>query len=488
MIEVYHMCGNMLNPGAYNYTHHPFPILWIYTALEASLGDWGIEFLSNLARLVGLLLTFSTLRKLTDDRAAWVASLLCAVAPASIFFSMDPSVIALGSVTWPVCAWIFFQMKDDRAKARALGFVVFAGGQVSWLTLTLLPSLMILTKSPNTNWKDDFLHPLRNRYWRAMIIGGGLTLLLFIIQILVYSPHLAADWDYLLRQSSTSSTHTRSRWEIFPSILLRIVALTGPALLYGAFRTFFKTQKSGAHRLSIERAGQVFFAIFILTGLVLSRFFLNERSMYEYLVFPAACLTAIALHRAPHRRTVAILVLLAAASLAYAQIQSTVPRLSSASIAIGNFVKNSSTPRDWIFTDLQEQRPPFETWDVGSFFYTSQIADRLMVFYMETPVQLEKNLASLTPHPPSVFFLLNRRAPNADEWNEYLVHHGELVSHLFEKQPATREALSLRLRNCYWKLLGLHQVDSRNSAADGTVDLDLYRIHPTWKENSTSPF
>ncbi len=474
LLDIHYMFGQVSHPELYNYAHHPYPILWIYTALQSFGGDWAVEGFVALLGLIGTGLTFSILCRWTSPIPAWMASVLFAVAPASVFFDIDPNVVALGTLTWPLTVWILL-FWSPRSRVLALGCAAFASVQISWFSFTLLPALLVLSKDPERTWLDETLHPFRNPLWLALITGFTVSGALFLLQLILYTPHLQADFTYLAGQAALHSSNP-SRWVVLPRIVLRSLVLAGPALALGGLSAISLLLR---YRCPPAWCGAfaLYFSTFFMTGLALAHFFHQERSMYEYLVFPAACLTAWWLHAFKRKWSVSALVILAILGGIYVQTQTSIPRISEASQRIGTFLGRTTNRDDVILSNLHRQSPPFESWDVACLESTSAVANRLVRFDCDRRSRLEAAVA--TAPNASICFLWNRNEPLDPEVADFLRGSVVPITKYLARIPSSPPPFSLRLRSLYWKMLGLHSAPPAEPSMEKTrvIELELYRLN-----------
>ena len=239
MINTDFVTGLSVNPG--NYVNHPFPIIWLYTLLYRLGGEVAIYIFLAVVGLVSCLLVYVVLRRYFSQPSAWFAAALFTVAQGAIEFDLNTDVVAFGTVVW-----LFVMLVVSRAhragRALTTGELwllaagVFAGGQISWFTLTTVPALMIFSLPPGVKLTEAIRKPLRIAPWRPLLIGGVATALVFLMQIVLYSSGAHGDSDYVKEQLGLTSI---SRWKSFPVIVVRML-LAGSALWFGAILALFK--------------------------------------------------------------------------------------------------------------------------------------------------------------------------------------------------------------------------------------------------------
>jgi len=83
--------------------------------------------------------------------------------------------------------------------------------------------------------KEAIRRPWSVPGWLPILIGGTATLLLYIGQILIYTPSLHGNASYLGAQIGLGGSFFASRWNMLPVLVLRML-LAGPALWFGALQ------------------------------------------------------------------------------------------------------------------------------------------------------------------------------------------------------------------------------------------------------------
>ena len=490
------MSGIVPDPEVFNYVNHPYPIHWLNTFLYFLWGGTGIIAFNAGIGLASSLLTFLVLRSHFDSKSSWIGTCLYILAPSSIFFDADPNVVAMGACIWPILISLvslelrsFFSPRTPpslplvrggerwgRWKSQikisvVLGIVIFIGGQISWFTLSVLPSLFIILYLSK---KTDLIE--RNEaktYSTALLLGAFATLGVFVCQILYYTPKFEDLFIYLSQQVGADST-SQSRWQLFSGILIRTVVLVGPALWVGCCLGVWMYQKERvSHPFAVGM--MAYFIVFALGGVILARFYFRERTMYEYLLFPAAYLATYAIHKKKFSFVVGLFLALSIPGVMYAQLRASIPQVSVASRTIGNFISQHTKPNEIVLTNLREQSFPFPNWDVGSHSYTMMAADRLIRFDIQDWSSIQKIYKDFSWRESPPIFLLDLSKEISEELRHQLETKGVLVTRQTFTIPKEPSTFATKARTFYWKFLG-RQAPSQPDPARTEVTFELYRF------------
>jgi hypothetical protein len=101
MINWHYMTGIRPDPWAFNYTDHPYPILWLYTLIYYLAGAGGVFMTVALVWFLGCMILYRVLSAQFGRSAGWWAAVLYCLASNSIYFDVDPNSLAAGAVIWP---------------------------------------------------------------------------------------------------------------------------------------------------------------------------------------------------------------------------------------------------------------------------------------------------------------------------------------------------------------------------------------------------
>src|SRR6185436_3713511 len=182
------------------------------------------------------------------------------------------------AIIWPVsCAviiWLRQKGWPQPFSSVLLGLVVFLLGQINWFALTVVPALLILCLPEDKSLFQAIRHPWAVPGWMPILIGGTLSLGLFITQVLVYSSNLHENANYMGVQMGNGS-FLGSRLEKLPVLLMRML-LAGPALWFGALVGVTQIRSNTPNRW-LFNSMLVYFVVFFAVMLTIPRLlFLNQ--------------------------------------------------------------------------------------------------------------------------------------------------------------------------------------------------------------------
>jgi hypothetical protein len=466
----------------FNYTHHPYPPLWIDTALYSLFGPWGIVVANAALGLGVALLTLVVLRRFFDGRSAFFGAVLFVVAPSSIFFDVNPNTVALGACFWPLGAYLLQRAAAEpsrRSWGWALATTAFCAGQTNWFALTLVPAFAVVA------WFGPWETAHRRRLVTAIFLGAFLAAAVFVLQVLVYTPDFVQLRSYAMGQAGADASGI-SRIRLLVAILLRSAVMVGPALLLGL----------GAGLLAVRRGRGglpgvwwgsllVYFAFWVLAALVLPRFFQRERSMYEYLLFPCAVLAIAALKHFGSRPLRVTLLLLAALGVFYPQLQASMVQISKTSWRVGGMLGEKTRPEEVVFTNMVDREFPFEKWDVGCWALTTVIADRILTLGVSSRKVFESSVAAYGEFKPDFVYVLDPAQaiePSLRDVLRQMAVRTERVRLDIPSQPAGALA---EARALYWRWTGQSRGVRHTPLSDGRfrgVNLDIMHIPATRSE------
>ncbi|MCX7824403.1 MAG: hypothetical protein N2689_02480 [Verrucomicrobiae bacterium] len=482
IINNHYMTGRVPDPAKFNYTNHPYPMLWLDTLAYALGGQWACLLLNSGIELAGCLMVLLALRLVFGPWPSLVGAMLYTLAPASVMLDVNPSTVVRGSVAWPFLVWWLGRglEQEQRSTAVWMGVTTFVAGQINWLTYTLLAPLALVAAGLTPGLGRDASRRPRWKLLSGLTAGWALTAAVFVAQILYYTPDLSRALDYARAQAGTEAAMSLARMEL--TILLRSALSAGPALIVGAAAGLWLWwRRRDANWL--EWASAAYLVVFAATAVLLSRFFFREISMYKYLVFPLSVLAAGAVQRINRRNLDILLLALSVAGLVYPLVRASIPAVSETAKALGAQLRSLSQPEDVIATNLQTQRPPFEAWDVGGIGCAAQIADRLLRPGVMTKSALDGLLEDFQASRLQVVYVWDPAKPIDEALKDFLA--AQKVTTLNFDPPKEPPSLAARLRSFYWKLAGKHQV--ADAAAPGTMVLRVYRFELRSGEKSSAP-
>jgi len=482
IINWHYMTGLVTNPWDFNYTNHPYPILWLYTLIYYLSGATGITVFVAAIGLFSCVVLYRFLQNQFGTSSAWLATVLCAISPVSIAFDVDPNSVAMGAVIWPMALWCFHRGlagRDgiSRPAPWQTGLAVLVAGQVSWFSLSALPALLWLCLSQNTSWRKALRHPLKIPAWTAIGIGAVVTVVLFLLQLLIYTPSFGDFWGYFLAQSAMSSAGL-SRLAMLPQIVAKVLFQVGPALWLGvivAIVWMARTRKCNAFAV----ASLCYLAIFGVAGLLLTRFFYTEHSMYKYLLFPTAILAAFAFSKVTENWLRAGAICLAAFGLTFALAKASDTRVTEAARIMGEQIRHVTEPEDVVLTNLRPMSSPYAAWDVGGWENTRRMADRLLRYDIADSKSAAAVFPPLRRKSVPCVFIVDKSKPLSADLEAVLEQHAEKTEDRETVVPTERMTTFLKLRMMYWRLVKRYEPsDNSTGTSTGpiTVRLRIYRL------------
>ena len=478
LLDVHYLTGVVPHPELHNYPNHPAPIHWVNMLFEGMFGDWGVIWFGMFVGLGCCVLALLALRQLYHPGIALVGALLFTIAPSGIIYDVDPNQGALGAFIWPVAALLLSPVAPTRLRAWLLGIACLLAGQASWMSWTVFGVLLL--GAFGIAWDKKFVASASKPLIAALLVGGGLTVLLFALQVAVYTP----DWDNLFRYLGKQSTERIGvvQWAI--RSITRSGMSVGPALVFGALAGFLAIIKTRTARPT-ELVALAYLPLFVAASFVLRGFFYNENWPYEYLVFPAAILTCAFLAALPVGRlrfiSSAGLLGLAVVGLFYVFLRFSNPSLSAETRFIANLIAREAKPREVVATNMVEQMPPLQTWNVSGLYVARQKADRLLRTEISSLDKLAALLGRFHVDTLDIVFLRTPLQPVDPQLAQALSQSPAQIYTL----PAHEGALpfSLRLRDYYWKLTGRHQAAGKIDSSPMNATLELSRLRLTRSGN-----
>ncbi len=474
LLDVHYLTGLVPHPELHNYPNHPAPIHWVNMIVQRSLGDLGVIVLGLLIGLVACVITLFMLRRAYRSPVALAGALLFTIAPSSIIYDVDPNQGAMGAVLWPVAALALAPSLPVQPRAWLLGVACLLAGQASWMVWIVFGALFI--GALGLSWQGRFRVAPNRPLVVALFVGGGLTVLLFAVQVLLYTP----DWQDLGRYLQKQSAEQQSFQSWLVRMITRSAMSLGSALALGAVAGFIALLAKKSAR-PLELVALVFFPLFGISSFVLRGFFQTENWPYEYLVFPASILCCAFLAAVPAgkpwRAVASGLLALAVTGLLYVFLRFSNPSLSNETRFIADLIAVEAAPREVVATNLIDQVPPLQPWNVAGLYVARQKADRLLRSDISSVAQLHRLLDQFHVDSLGIVYLRTPEQPLDPELRVIL-----------EQAPSRRFALpphdgtlplSLRLRNYYWRLAGRHQAPENRTPAAAGSSIEVSHLHLT---------
>ena len=489
--------GIVPNPADFNYTNHPYPIVWLYTLLYWLFGPAGDFALIALTGLAGCLLTYRFLKEFFTLKVAWFTTVLLTAAHATVEFATNTEAIALSTIIWPLAGLAIIGLRSSRPRIKAaapwlLGLVVFLSGQISWFALTTVPVLLLLCLPLGVSPREAIRHPASISGWIPILGGAMATLAVFIGQIVEYSPDLRANLHYLGAQSGADGNgFLATRLNQAPVLLLRML-LAGPALWLGAvvgltqFRKPLGSPASPPANVSQRRLAGILLLYLGIFGLVMFTIprllFLNQHA-FKFTVWPCAILTAFALTSLDAKWFRRALVAVALPSLLFCFAKIHDYRASAASVALGRWLAATTNPKEIVFSNLTDLKPPVEPWDGECFANAKAVADRFVASGVSTEAALIQAARPFKGRLTDAAFLHECSQPMDAALAANIVSGAQTV--LVTNLPVPPEGLMIykTARASLFSLLGKRAPQNMRTGPQDTprtnvFSLELYHLSP----------
>jgi hypothetical protein len=473
IINVHFMTGLLAEPEKFNYVNHPYPILWVFTFFYYLFGAWGAFIMSSALGLISALAVFPALKILFSPKRALLGTFLFLLAPTTILMDVNTNIISLGAIGWPFLMIVLAKLEKRFTIRNAFLFagIVFVLGQISWFTYTLSATIFIAlifqilaTQPQSPTWMKRSLVPL--------IAGGVATLFVLLIQVVYYTFDLSEVVKYASGQSGSEAGVSTLKMAI--GIGIRTALSTGPALLLGgALGVIFIIKRHSRHWMEWIAIAYLF--VFAGCSLLLPRFFFREVTMYEYLVFPLIVATLSAMNAIRNKAFDCCLVLISLAGLAYPIYQASIPVVSQTARNLASIIQDNTSREEILATNIESQKYPFASWDVGSRRHTAMLSNRMIRWGINS----ERSLGSL----PGDFkvsqleftYVYCDGSPVQQTMKEHLNTKVPFKTIHVELPPEPLSAAT-RVRSLYWKITGKHQVEQDTEPQSSTFDLKFYQM------------
>jgi len=409
--------GILPNPADYNYVNHPYPIFWLYALLHWLTGQAGLLAIMALVGLAGCLLTYRFLKEFFPPTASWFTAALFVIAHANVEFDIDINSVAEGALLWPLAGMVIIWLRQANFRgvnAWLLGLLVFLAGQASWFALTMIPALMLLCLPEGTPLQSALRRPWAIVGWPQIVVGGTLSLLVFVGQIFVYSPSLSDNAEYLRLQMGVGTLLTARKIQL-PVLTLRMM-LAGPALWIGTIVGLLLLRKATLLQRRLLGTMLFYLAIFCVSILVIPRLvFLNQHA-FRYTLFPCAVFTAFALSRLNFfwlkgaLAGVGVLGLL----LCYAKLYDY--QSSTASVALGQWLSGQTSPQEVVLSNIRYLTPPIQSWDGEFANNVREMSDRLFFHEIGDSTAFYRTAQPFASHGQSICFVREASQPMDPEF------------------------------------------------------------------------
>jgi hypothetical protein len=465
--------GRLPNPWAFNRTHHPFPILWFYALISSLSGAWGIVVFSLGIKLATCVLNFVVMDRFFERASAWWASVLYCLAPCAVQLDVQAvNTTQLSSVLLPVGILLLLAARGNCKPTGVrgyghwgLGLAVFVTGQMDWFPLTLVPALLALAADWTKLRSGRVVAAFRNRECAQILLGTVLTVLVFVVQVVIYESDPGGLRSHLAMEAGAGKDAGISRAALlFKFMPLRALLFVGPPLLAGLAIGLLCVWRGGLglgtrrgqEQAELELCAPMSLVVVALvclgslaaTALVIPMYFLREVSVYTYVLLPAAVLSAVAFER--WRRWLPwTLLALCLPGLLEMYLYASVPKISSTSMTVARFVAAHSAATDAVAANFGPGRPPYQSSDVMGDQATRYASDRLIRWNIETPEQLGELPEALKRREGRLVFFLDKTRP-FDERLRKELQRGMLMASVNLELPRHQLNVAERARSFFY--------------------------------------
>jgi len=467
--------GRLIHPEAFNYIHHPYlGHVWIFSIFYALGGAWGVLACTTAAALFNTLFSYHVFRRWFDVFPSVIATVLYTLAPCFLIYATETHNLNLGSLAWPVGTFLFMSGPDGRPpRWKALWIFAFAllATQLSWFTITLFPTFFLMSAIHRTNWKETLSANVRNRVWWAIFIGGTVGVLLFLLQIVIYSPSVAEPFLYaksLSHPGSGGEIGFAPTWfKMMKAFSIRGVVMGGPLLWVGVPLGLYLALK---RKLGPPSTAPMFLYLAIWFGLVLKLplKFLTDPWPYLFILFPLTFITAAVLQQVKSRALSLLFLALTIPCVIYAQVRASVPAASKTTVVLASYLSRSTQPGDLVLTNLTNRAYPFPSWEWGGCGSAGILADRLIFEAVESNDDILRNEQLFAGHVRRVLYLRLVARPLSPGLKSTLDSGARLIDTTTIKPVIEPKPLMVRLASFYWKL----QSRTAESGADNDLKQD----------------
>ncbi|TAK93978.1 MAG: hypothetical protein EPO07_17425 [Verrucomicrobia bacterium] len=470
--------GILPNPELFNRSHHPYPIMWVYTLLYTFAGAAGGAALAMLLRLAASVLTFCALDRHFDRFSAWCGAVLVTLAPVTLHLDSEvTNATTIAAVLWPLGAYLLSREKTESPTSplpgRFIGLSVFLAVQTDWFPLTIVPALIVLA----VEWQrlsfrklaDPLKHPVAGR----ILVAAVLTSALFLLGVIYYEADFGGLHHHVrMEAGGTGGAHSRW-WKVLGLVPLRSVMFVGLPLILGSVVGLFHRRQN---RSPLVLASLVYFVCWGLSALALPQYFINETSIYAYALFPAAVLTALAIQ---HRQRFLpwVLIALCLPGMAEIYLYDSIPALSDTSRVIGEFIASHSVATDVVLTNLEPGRRPFKPSDTSAGRAVRVAGDRRIFFGIRTPAELDEIPQMIRQTNAPTLFVVDPACAITPELREQL-QRATLVHTATLALPVAKPSLAERIRAfVFYDIMHKGKAETASGQDDSKQEtLEIYRL------------
>jgi hypothetical protein len=469
------------HPEHYIYANHPYGLLWFYTLLYYCFGFAGVLAVIYLFKYAALLTCFLVLEHCFSRASAFWASVLYAVAPLSILCEGASNCVIMASIFWPIALAVIvfrFHRKESASFGDLLlaGATTFLAGQGSWFALSIVPSLMVINSRLTSLRPRAILVALTNPVSLAFLVGGVLSLLVFLGQIAWYEGGFGHIIKYSLAKAGASSA-PGFRLYVMGLVPVRISFFVGLALTLASLLGCFYLSKDVRFAGKEPALGIVlYFVAFGAMVLVAPKAFVEENHFFAWLIFPGAVMAAMVFDKADHRLRKLILAL-GVFGIVLALMYASVP-ISGSPMAryLGTVFAAHSKKTDFIFTNIKLLSPPYKVSDIGGGACTMGTADRFIVFGVSVPGQLCV-ANDLVNESTGFQYWRMRSLPIGPNLETELASRGKLVKTIPVTFPDSTQTPLEELRAfVYYSVMKKGKPHEQGSSGVSSDLIDIYQI------------
>ncbi len=472
--------GRIAHPEHYIYSHYPYPLFWLYAGLYYLFGTAGPIVAVSLLKYLALVLTFLVLDQCFSRPAAFFASLLYAAAPILMLTDGNSNVVVVTSVVWPIAlALIYFRFRRKEAASRGdlllAGATTFLAGQGVWFALSVAPSLAVIN-SRLTSFRPRALRTaLTNPVSVAFVVGGVLSLLVYLGQVAAYTEGLDTLVKYVIQKSGAAGA-SLPRIYLLGIVPLRISAFVGFGLALATLLACVYLVRNRTLVNELVAGSALYVAAFAAMVLLATRAFWEENHFYSWLVFPGSVLAAMLFEKIG-KKLRGLILASAALGVLLALLHASVPLVSPMTRYIGRVLAAHSKKTDFIFTNIKPPGSPYKASDVGAFQETARVADRLLFYGVFEPAQL-RVAKDLVDETTGFQYWKLRSLPIPSALETELNARGKLIQSIPLAFPDLKQTLAEKLRSFLWYSLMKKAKPMDLGSRPSSDVFDVYQLEP----------
>ncbi|MHB8580430.1 MAG: ArnT family glycosyltransferase [Ignavibacteriaceae bacterium] len=409
ILEWHYMFGHINNPRDHLYINHPPGMIWAYSLFIKVFGENYLRLIPFLFNLFAALLIYSLTKKYFDTRTALFALGIITFIPGALFFDLSINTIILTLVFWVFILYITLEWFNTGSKKYYyyFFFLILIGSQIDWVIFLLFPFIL-------AGIFFFIIREKRRKYFLFVILTFFSAGLIFLLQIIYYVPNVKHLISYLILQTTSGSieNHQLGFIQIQKKIFTKLVLYGSPIILVFACVGSYLVIKSKnkIHLYILLVLGGPILLLFIF----FNRFIFIEVPPFK-LVAPFLSVSgavAINYFLSKKRKWVSysiyilLFIFLIVSVITVQLLNERTLTVSNIPAKLASIIKENSSPRTVILTNLVEKKFPFADWDNGSWVFTSYLSDRYIRFDADSEqvllrdmkdVKIDSALYILTP-------------------------------------------------------------------------------------------